>query len=256
SAQYTVSVDGQQIGGTLTAGAPHAAGLDDTVQVLGNFAPGPHTLTVNFLNDLFQGTADTDRNLYVDGVTYDGAAVPNAVAALMAAGAQDFSFTDTGTSFPPISTTLGTGPDSLVLKISQDAFQGSAQYTVSVDGKPIGGVITASALHASGQHDTVTVHGTFTAGAHTVTVNFLNDLYQGTPDTDRNLYVDSVSINGTGVAGASAALLSAGPQNFGFTEVPTITISPTDASPVVNDSHVTIVATSGDHTLFIGGSFD
>src|SRR5262249_46462395 len=79
SAQYTVSVDGQQIGGTLTAGAPHAAGLDDTVKVLGNFAPGPHTLTVNFLNDLFQGTSDTDRNLYVDGVTYDGAAVPNAV---------------------------------------------------------------------------------------------------------------------------------------------------------------------------------
>jgi glucose/arabinose dehydrogenase len=256
SAQYTVSVDGKQIGGTLTAGASHAAGLDDTVAVLGNFAAGPHTLTVNFLNDLFQGTPDTDRNLYVDGVTYDGGAVPNSTSALLSAGPQNLAFTDNGTSFPPISTTFGSGPDSLILKISQDVFQGSAQYTVSVDGKQIGGVLTASALHASGQHDTVTVHGTFAAGPHTLTVNFLEDAFGGTATTDRNLYVDSVTINGTGVPGGSKTLLSAGSQTINFTEVPVITIDPADTDPVVNDSHVNIVATSGDHSLFIGGSFD
>jgi hypothetical protein len=245
-----------QIGGTLTAGASHAAGLDDTVAVLGNFPAGPHRLTVNFLNDLFQGTPDTDRNLYVDGVTYDGATVPNTTAALMSAGPQDFAFTDSGTSFPPISKTIGSGPDSLVLKISQDVFQGSAQYTVSVDGKQIGGVLTASALHASDQHDTVTVHGTFAVGTHTLTVNFLEDAFGGTATTDRNLYVDSVTINGTGVPGGSAALLSAGPHSFSFTEVPIVTIDPADANPVVNQSHVSIVATSGSHSLFIGGSFD
>ena len=96
SALYTVSVDGVQIGGTLTAGASHAAGQDDTVSVLGNFAPGPHRLTVNFLNDLYNGTPDTDRNLYVDGITYDSATVPNGTAALMSAGPLDFAFTDSG----------------------------------------------------------------------------------------------------------------------------------------------------------------
>src|SRR5215472_6242656 len=109
----------------------------------------------------------------------------------------------TARSRTPISTTIGSGPDTLVLKISQDAFQGSAQYTVSVDGNQIGGVLTASALHASGQHDTVTVHGTFASGPHSLTVNFLNDAYAGTPTTDRNLYVYSVTINGTGVSGAT-----------------------------------------------------
>ena len=177
SAQYTVSVDGVQIGGTLTAGASHAAGQDDTISVLGNFAPGPHRLTVNFLNDLYNGTPDTDRNLYVDGITYDSATVPNGTAALMSAGPLDFAFTDSGDVSTPKNTTIGSGPDSLVLKISQDAFQGSAQYTVSVDGKQIGGVLTASALHGSGQDDTTTVKGSFATGAHTLTVNFLNDLY-------------------------------------------------------------------------------
>ena len=256
SAQYTVSVDGVQVGGTLTAGASHAAGQDDTISVLGNFAPGPHRLTVNFLNDLYNGTPDTDRNLYVDGIKYDSVTVPNGTAALMSAGPLDFAFTDSGTVSTPKNTTIGSGPDSLVLKISQDAFQGSAQYTVSVDGKQIDGVLTASSLHGSGQDDTTTVKGSFATGTHTLTVNFLNDLYAGTPGTDRNLYVDGVAFNGTAVPGATAALLSAGPQNFAFAGRPTVTIAPTDTNPVVNLSHVDIVATSGNHSLFIGGSFD
>ena len=156
----------------------------------------------------------------------------------------------------PVNVTVGAGADTLVLKISQDAFQGSAQYTVSVDGKQIGGVITASSLHGSGQDDTTTVKGSFATGTHTLTVNFLNDLYAGTPSTDRNLYVDGVAFNGTAVSGSTAALMSAGPQNFAFAGRPTVTIAPADANPVVNLSHVDIVATSGNHSLFIGGSFD
>ena len=256
SAQYTVSVDGAQIGGALTAGASHAAGQDDTISVLGDFAPGPHRLTVNFLNDLYFGTPDTDRNLYVDGITYDSATVPNGTATLLSAGPLDFAFTDNGVVSTPKNTTIGSGPDSLVLKISQDAFQGSAQYTVSVDGAQIGDILTASALHGSGQDDATTVKGSFATGPHTLTVSFLNDAYAGTPATDRNLYVDGVTFNGTAVSGATATLLSAGPQSLAFTGRPTVTIVPTDTDPVVNLSHADIVATAGDHLLFIGGSFD
>jgi Ca2+-binding RTX toxin-like protein len=35
-----------------------------------------------------------------------------------------------------------------------------------------------------------------------------------------------------------------------------VTIAATDANPVVNDSNVTITATSGNHMLFIGGTHD
>ena len=78
---------------------------------------------------------------------------------------------------PPGSTMIGAGADALTVQISQDAFNGSAQYTISVDGTQIGGTLTASALHSSGQSDTVTVLGDWAAGTHTLTVNFINDAY-------------------------------------------------------------------------------
>lgn len=45
---------------------------------------------------------------------------------------------------------------------------------MQVDGKQIGGTLTASALHGSGQSDTVTVLGDWSRGNHTATVTFLN----------------------------------------------------------------------------------
>ena len=75
----------------------------------------------------------------------------------------------------PVTLSAGTGSDTLVLKISQDAYQGSAQYTVSVDGKQVGGTFTASASHAAKQSDTLTLKGDWAAGAHKVEVKFLND---------------------------------------------------------------------------------
>jgi Ca2+-binding RTX toxin-like protein len=116
----------------------------------------------------------------------------------------------------------GTGPDSLVLKISQDEYQGSAQYTVSVDGKQVGGTFTASAWHSAGQSDTITLKGDWAAGAHTVSVNFLNDGYGGSAGADRNLHVDGATYNGAAVSGAAKALLSAGPANFSFTDVASV----------------------------------
>ena len=51
--------------------------------------------------------------------------------------------TDT-TAIPTAIT--GSGADTLVLNISENAYQGDAQFTVSVDGKQLGGTFTASAL--------------------------------------------------------------------------------------------------------------
>ncbi|HYF07740.1 MAG TPA: carbohydrate-binding domain-containing protein, partial [Acetobacteraceae bacterium] len=101
-----------------------------------------------------------------------------------------------------VSTTIGTGPDALVLRISQDAFQGSAQYTIAVDGVQQGGIQTAGALKSSGTADTVTVNGNWTGTGHTVTVTFLNDLYQ--PGVgDRNLHIESVTYDDDAVTGGA-----------------------------------------------------
>ncbi len=122
-----------------------------------------------------------------------------------------------GTTPPPASITVGSGADKLVLQVAEDAWQGDAQFTIAVDGKQIGGTLTASASHAAGQSQSVTVLGSFGAGSHTVSVNFLNDAYGGAASTDRNLYVTSATINGNAISGASLTELAGGAQSFGFT---------------------------------------
>jgi hypothetical protein len=196
--------------------------------VLGSFAPGQHTVAVNFLNDLWDGTPTTDRNLYVEAASYDGVAVGGAqpLLTLNSAGTQNFTVSDTtaiGTTPPPPASdiplaAIGSGSDTLKLRITQDAYQGNALFTVSIDGQQIGGTqtVSASALHGSNTANTLDVLGSFAPGQHTVAVNFLNDLWDGTPTTDRNLYVESAGYDGVAVGGPQPllALYSAGAQAF------------------------------------------
>ncbi len=261
-AQYTVSVDGKQIGGTLTAHASHAAGQSDTITVSGDWGPGDHAVSVNFLNDAYATpySPSADRNLYIDGATYNGADVSGSKRALMSAGAQAVTVHDT-TAAPsgstptatPISTSIGSGSDTLVLKISQDAYQGDAQYTVSVDGKQIGGTLTAHASHAAGQSDTITVSGDWGPGDHAVSVNFLNDAYATpySPSADRNLYIDGATYNGADVSGSKRALMSAGAQ--------AVTVHDTTAAPSGSTPTATPISTSigsGSDTLVLKISQD
>lgn len=163
------------------------------------------------------------------------------------------SGTGTSTGTPPASTTLtvGSGTDSLVLKVSQDVYQGSAQYTVAVDGQTIGGILTATATAGSGLSDTVTVKGDWAAGAHSVVMTFLNDAWGGTSTTDLNLYLDSATYNGAAVPGAKLALFSAGPGTISFTEVPPPGINGTTAADTLNGTAQgdTINALGGNDTV-------
>ena len=157
NAQYTVSVDGKQVGGTFTASASHAAKQSDILTLKGDWTAGAHKVEVKFVNDAYGGSAATDRNLYVDAATYNSKDVAGAVQAILGQTPQGaFSFTDVAAPTQPapgtpVTLAAGTGADSLILKISQDAYQGNAQYTVSVDGKQVGGTFTASASHAAKQ---------------------------------------------------------------------------------------------------------
>ncbi len=127
----------------------------------------------------------------------------------------------------PASVTTGSGSDTLVLSMSEDAYLGDAQFTVAVDGVQFGGTFTTTALHAFGTSQTFTFMGDWGVGAHTVTVNLLNDAYGGTPATDRNLYVNAISYDGTNT-NQSAAIIGFVPNNFAVTD------TTTPSRPIIN----------------------
>ena len=219
-AQFTVAVDGQQIGGTLTALASHAAGVAQDFLVDGNFGPGQHTATVTFLNDAYGGSPATDRNLYITGATYNGGAASGSLA-LYSGGSQSLVVgSNPGGSNPggsdPATVTVGSGADTLDLKVNEDAWNGDAQFTVAVDGQQIGGTLAALASHAAGAAQDLLIMGNFGPGQHTATVTFLNDAYGGSPATDRNLYVTGASYDGQPVSGSSLNLFWTGSGSFAF----------------------------------------
>ncbi len=45
--------------------------------------------------------------------------------------------------------TIGTGSETLVLSISEDAYLDDAQFTAAIDGKQQGGTFTTTALHSA-----------------------------------------------------------------------------------------------------------
>ncbi|MGI4799883.1 MAG: carbohydrate-binding domain-containing protein, partial [Janthinobacterium lividum] len=226
-AQFTLSVDGKQIGGTLTAQASHAAGQDQTFNIAGNFGAGTHTVAVNFLNDAYAGTSATDRNVYVDGASYDGVSQTSGKLSLLSGGTQSF---------------VVVQQDTLVLQVAEDAYQGDAQFTVSVDGKAVGGTRSATASHAAGQSQAFTLTGNWGLGQHAVAVNFLNDAYGGSASTDRNLYVTGASYDGSTGGGSSLTFLNNGVQSLAM-------VSATTYAPASAGGNVT---TLGNDTVNIG----
>jgi Ca2+-binding RTX toxin-like protein len=103
---------------------------------------------------------------------------------------------------PLIPTPPQTGPatDTIVVRVSEDAYKGDAKFQLFVDYRPVGPVTSVTALHAQGQWQDFTFKTGLWAGAKLVSVVFLNDLYDGTRSTDRNLYLQNVTINGSLVA--------------------------------------------------------
>ena len=197
-AQCTISIDGKTIGGTVTVTASHAKGQTQTVTLSGQWGPGAHDVGVQFLNDAWGGTATTDRNLYVNGVSLDGQAAGGGVVAQMSKG----------------TAHVQTAASPLVLQLSEDAYQGDAQFTVSVDGKQQGAAQSVSASHAAGAVQNFAFAQAMTAGTHDVAVSFLNDAWGGTAATDRNLYVNAIDANGQALPGTAASLMSTGTQHF------------------------------------------
>lgn len=198
-AQFTVAINGQTIAGVYTATASHAAGATQDVSISGDWGTGVTSVAISFINDAYGGTATTDRNLYVDQVTYDGENATGTPLAIMSDGTTNVAL--------PASAPI-------TLHLAEDAWNGNAQYSVAVDGTTIvqDGAVTAS--NALGQSQAVNLQAALTPGVHDLAISFVNDAYGGTASTDRNLYVTGINVNGTALSSGTATLLSTGTDHF------------------------------------------
>ena len=197
-AQAVITVDGKTVGSTVTVTALQAQGKSQAVTLTGQWGAGAHDIGIQFINDAYGGTPTTDRNLYVNGVSFDGQASATPPAALYSNGTAHFA----------------AAMSPLVLRLSEDAYLGDAQFSVAVDGKTLGGTQAVTALHGTGATQNFAFGPAMTAGTHDIAVSFLNDSYDGSAATDRNLYVDAVIVNGKTMPGTAAALLSTSTQHF------------------------------------------
>jgi hypothetical protein len=193
-AQFTVSVDGVQVGGVQTATQSTTSPGPQVFTFDGDWGTGQHSVLVDFLNGA------TDRNLYVGGMSYDGVNYSDNVENLYGGGTASFQIGQ--------AAVIGSGADSLQLQIREDASQGNAQFTVSVDGLQVGGVQTATETRTGPGPQTFTFAGDWGAGQHSVMVDFLN----GAPD--RNLYVGGMSYDGASYSNNFANLYGGGTASF------------------------------------------
>lgn len=119
----------------------------------------------------------------------------------------------------PVTPTL---TDTLTLSLSEDSWRGDAQAVITIDGQQVGSAVTVTALHAQGNSQTVTLAGQWKPGKHDVGVKFMNDACGGTPATDRNLYVEKVSLDGQASLTPPTALYSNGTSHFATAASPLV----------------------------------
>ena len=236
-AQFTVSVDGTALAGVFTAKASHAAGQTEAFTVAPTLSAGSHQVAVSFTNDLYGGSTSIDRNLYVDAASYNGTAIAGASASLLSNGTDSFT------------TSTASG---LVVDVAEDAYQGDAQFTATVDGKQVGGVYTVTASNPAGQFQAITLQNVLGTGEHTVGICFMNDAYGGSSTTDRNLYITGATYNGTSVGNIAASLLKNDTDAFGVQVGPTPTPSGLTSTAVLSASE-DAYAGNAQFDVFIDG---
>ncbi len=219
-AQANVTIDGKMLTAQpITVTALHMAAQIEDFTFKGNFSSGAHNLGMSFINDAHGGTSTTDRNLYLDGASYDGISSRPSAAVFQTAGTMNFTIppADDPEATPTVidGGTFGSGPDTLVLTLTADAYQGNAMANVAIDGQRLTAQpITVTAVRTAGQSEEFTFKGNFGLTAHDLAVSFLNDAYGGTPTTDRNLYMNAASYDGITPRPATAVFYSAGTQHF------------------------------------------
>ena len=235
-AQMVVTVDGTAVGSPITVTASHALGAVQDILIHGDWGAGQHTVTASFVNDAWGGTSDTDRNLYVQDIALDGTGMGGA-ASLYSNGNTGVtgSFATAPAAAPASTATMpdtsaGTSTGNIVVSLSEDAYDGDAQFTVSVDGQQLGMAQSVTALHGSGASQAFSFAANLTSGTHQVSISFLNDRWDAGVG-DRNLYVEGITLNGVAVPMAETVLLSNGHSDFNVTTLNAGTAAATVVAP-------------------------
>jgi len=252
-AQASIAIDNQTLTAQpITVTALRNAGQYETFTFKGTFGAGAHDLAISFLNDAYGGTPATDRNLYVNGAGYDGIATRPSAAELYTTGTTHFTIPPANDPEATPTTinggTFGSGPDTLVLTLAENAFQGDAQASIAIDNQTLTAQpITVTALQNAGQNEIFTFKGTFGAGAHDLAISFLNDAYGGTPTADRNLYVNGANYNGIATRPSAAELDSTGTARFTIPPAgtPDATVGLAAATTNTEATHFSIPALTG-----------
>ena len=176
--------------------ALHATGGAEIA--LGTFSTSStFAITVRFLNDGWGGTASTDRNLFVEDLLVNGISMGKS-AALLAAGEVAFIVSPPVVVIPPpapIIPSTGAGANVIRVGLSGDAWEGSPRFLILLDGVAVADWV-ADASHGQGRVGYFDVRADLGTAAHAITIRFMNDAFGGSAAADRNLYVNSLSIDG------------------------------------------------------------
>ncbi len=135
------------------------------------------------------------------------------------------------------TTPVSSSTDTIVVSLSEDAWQSNAMADLLVDGRAVLRDQTVTASHAAGQTQQVTLTVP-SAASHVLSVAFTNDAYGGSPQTDRNLYIDGISVNGV-ATGQSAPEDSGGIESF--TIATPASPAPEAGNPTVSSPNVSVV---------------
>ena len=213
-ARFVVDVNGQQIGGVQTPAADFTAGQTQEFDVLGSFAATTNQVSITYLNA-------SNSLLFLDSAALNGTALPGSSLVLSNNGTESLSFAGSPATTPGTAT-IGSGPDTLKLDLSQRAEPAGAQFKVVVDGTQFGGTETVTADYTAGQTQELDVLGNFAPGSsHTATITYLNA-------NNSLLILDQAAINGSTIAGGSEVLSNNGSLGFSFAVPPPV--SPSSAA--------------------------
>jgi endoglucanase len=192
-AEFTVSVNGQQVGGDYQAVALHASGDAGTVSLTGDWGSGVSDVQVSFINHAW------GRDLYVNSISENGTTYAGTSAAFPNNGSHSFAVGGT-------TPTEAAPTDTVTLQLSGDAWDGDAIFMLYIDGKAVTKPEVVSALHDANQTQPFTFTGNLGAGTHTIGVACTNLTHGPEAGEERNLVVNGITLNGASVFGGATAL--------------------------------------------------
>ena len=200
-----ILVDGKTVASQVAITADFTKGERQTLRFTDPAFLGAGEISLRFLNDLWGGSRDTDRNVHIHQVKLPGRTLVNADAVYMVGGRALSALQADGRNMLWTNGTLTfnaqpkeTGPVANELRIvaSGDVFEGNPVLRVAVDGVIIGDY-EVSALRKNGQTQEfrLTVGNLLNSG--NLDLRMMNDKWGGSKDKDRNLLISEVTLNGT-----------------------------------------------------------